>query len=144
MKNKFNFNYILFILAMGIIYYVPFSTYLDNNKQSEKYAKIVFVYDVNSIPSFFRHKKDYSIGLNSVGCPIFENPNQAFQQAMKDFKEASEFLENELELGPIESEWQAYSNVRAWVPECNEELQNKISLLFYFLNIYKNSYDSSY
>lgn len=137
-------KYVLLFIILVILCYIPISFYTFKNRQSDKFAEKVAEYDMEKMHPHFQNTEAYHMGVNSVGKPIFEDNERAFEQAMQDFEDACTYLEDELALGTVETQWQAYSNIRAWMPECDESLQKEVALLFYFLSIYKNSFDSSY
>ena len=141
MKNK----EILFIILLSLILCYPvISIHIFENKQSDIYKNAVEEYNAININPYFNTKEAYEMGLNSLGKPIFKNVKGAFKQAMSDFKKSCEFLETELQFGTVQYNWQEYVQQRAWQPQCEEELQYEMNLLFTFLNVYKNSFDQFY
>ena len=144
MKLK-NIYYTFFIfIILTILCYPLVSTYAFENKKSDIYKNVIEYNCSDNINSYFKAKESYKTGINALGKTIFIDTEKAFEQAMADFKNAYEYLETKLQLGTVKYNWQIYAQQRAWKPDCEKELQEEITLLFAFLDIYKNSFDSFY
>lgn len=138
-------KYLFFIGILCCILCYPIAlVHISEKKQSDIYKNVVEECDENNMDSYFNTKEVYEIGFNALGKPVFKNTKEAFKQAMLDFNKSCEFLETELQFGTVKYHWQEYAQQRAWSPQCEEELQQEVNLLFAFLNVYKNSFDEFY
>ncbi len=144
MKVK-NVYYTFFIfIVLAILCYPIVSTYAFENKKSDIYKNAIEYNCSDNINNYFKSKQAYKTGINALDRTIFIDTEKAFEQAMTDFKNACDYLETELQFGTVKHNWQIYAQQRAWKPDCEKELQEEITLLFSFLDIYKNSFDSFY
>jgi hypothetical protein len=134
-------------VLFGILFLVnSFRNYMA--RPDPKYSKIVKDKVVANngktgemIAKLYGESKNYKIGVNCVGKPIFENPNKALEQLKKDYKDAIKKIKTEFDLKPLTKHyWKAYGTYGWQVTTDDKTLGDRCSLVGGFFDIYENSF----
>ena len=98
-------------------------------------------YDVSRLPSDFGGGEVYEIGENEEGKPVFVNPDIAFKQIVRDYKEGFRAIQREYYLLPITKlTWRKYGYYGWQITHEDEEIINQAYEISRFFEIYKNSF----
>lgn len=119
----------------AIIYYNKAST-----PSNPKYSKVVGEYS-SSLATDFGGGKAYAIGVNSKGMPVFKNLDEAFSQALIDYKDGFATIQRECFLLPINKlNWREYG-IYGWQIETEDEnIQTQCMRISQFFDVYENSF----
>lgn len=105
------------------------------------YAKVAAPIPANQIPAFLDDKDAYALGLNSFGTPVFENPEEAFQQAGIDYASGIEAIQEQFQLEPISpSNWNPYKVYGAQIVLEDAALREECINVSKFFDYYENSF----
>ncbi len=127
-------------ILSAIILLVVFYQYRTTNL----YAKVVAPITEDRIPAFLENKDAYVLGLNSFGTPVFENPEEAFQQACTDYSSGIAAIQQQFQLEPISSSnWKPYGVYGTQIITEDQTLQEECLNVSKFFDYYENSFPDS-
>ena len=102
---------------------------------------VIDEYDVSRLPSDFGGGEAYEIGENEEGKPVFVDPDAAFEQIVRDYKEGFRAIQREYYLLPITKlTWQKYGYYGWQITHEDEEIIDQAYEISRFFEIYKNSF----
>lgn len=93
---------------------------------------------------FYEKKsKKFAIGANSLGYPVFKNPDTAFEELQKSYADGIKLIQEEFGLEPLTKEnYTPYENLGWQVTTGTEKAKEQAYFVSDFLDIYENSYES--
>ena len=98
-------------------------------------------YDTTLLASDFGGDEAYKIGVSIEGKPVFIDPNAAFDQATKDYKEGFKAIQEEYYLFPITKlNWRSYGYYGWQLSHEDETIIDQGYEISRFFEIYKNSF----
>lgn len=105
-----------------------------------KYSKVVGEYS-GSLESYFGGGKAYAVGTNSKGKIIFKNLDEAFSQALIDYKDGFSTIQRECFLLPINKlNWRKYGIYGCQIELEDKNIQTQCMRISQFFDIYENSF----
>jgi len=92
---------------------------------------------------YYKKNKNFEIGANFYGYAVFKNPNIAFKEMEKNYKDGIKLIQHEFNLKPLSKQnyelYKAYGD-QVFSDVGTKEEQQQASFISEFLDIYENSY----
>lgn len=108
--------------------------------QNEKYSKVVGSYS-GKLAFDFGGGEAYAVGANSVGDPVFKDPEKAFRQVTQDYRKGFQEIQKCHLLLPIYAlNWRDYGTYGWQTSVDNPELESECVHISQFFDIYENSF----
>lgn len=109
--------------------------------RNPKYYDVVGAYMGTAVKAF-GSSESYQIGRNSVGMPVFKDPEAAFQQVLKDYRAGFEEIQWEYGLfGVSRHNWRSYEIYGWQLTTQDENLLSQGGAISGFFDIYENSFE---
>jgi type IV secretory pathway protease TraF len=125
----------ILLLAISIVFIIPLTPV------NTSLSKVVGEYDTSKLGNSFGNAEAYAIGANSKGMPVFKNPNKAFRQAIKDYKDGYKAIRKEFKLLPVNKlNYSQYSTYGCQITTGNDEEKRQGRIISQFFDIYENSF----
>lgn len=97
--------------------------------------------DVSKWQMNLKNNKAYELALDNVGTPIFKNPNKAFKQLKKDYKEALKTIKKQynISFSLNKYNYERYKNIGWQTLTNNNENCDECQKVTEILNFFDNS-----
>ena len=130
----------LAVTALALFFGVMFFLQETSTFQDEKYSKVVGAYS-GHVAYDFGGGKAYAMGVNSVGDPVFKNPQLAFHQCLIDYHAGFREIQEQNHLLPVNSlNWRDYGTYGWQTFAKDEKVRSQCSHISQFFDIYENSF----
>lgn len=122
-------------LIISIVFIIPLTPV------NTSLSKVVGEYDTSKLGNDFGNSEAYAIGANVKGMPVFKNPNKAFRQAIRDYKDGFKAIRKEFELLPVNKlNYQHYHTYGWQLTTGSDEEKRQGMVISQFFDIYENSF----
>lgn len=134
----------IFVTVLLVLFAFAVGTEIEKKNPSirnPKYYDVVGAY-TGTAGKTFGSRESYQIGRNSVGNPVFKDPEAAFQQALKDYRAGFEEIQREYGLlGVSRHNWRSYEIYGWQLTTQDENLLRQGGAISGFFDIYENSFE---